>query len=374
MPPARRFPSPGFPATLVIMCVFQITGTSTVTAADKPPAPGTAPVSPTPSANILRDFAALEKIHAVPAKAREAISRSENLRNALANDPVRFQKLHFFWGIALGNSGEPDAAAEKLAIASAGVAPDQALAVGALNADASFALRDPARVDCAIALVESAISRSKENSPEQLTARFHGACALFILGESAKAAAALKPIDAALRGKSGDPKLAALKENASNLLSRHRRGRSREKPAKSALRILCSVARPRRALYHRDCPPHCRPRLHPPRFSALLIATRNWKRKPPRAASRKSRHGAACSAAACLPSPASRKTPKNSSPPSFLPPPSGTPTAPHSPSCASPYSITITSRNCRNQGKSLNLVPPASRARRKATNANTTAP
>ncbi|MES2997586.1 MAG: hypothetical protein V4733_12330 [Verrucomicrobiota bacterium] len=185
--------------------------------------PSVAPAKPadprTPSANLLKDLAIVEKIHAEPSRAAETITRCGNLRNPLATYPGHFQKLHFFWAVALANAGDMNEASQKFAIVSAATAPDQALAIRALNEQIRFLLRAPDTVEKTIDLVSDIVSRTRENSPQQMTALFHGACGLFILERADQAIAILDKISGPLGSAKDDAGLALLRKSTSNLLS-----------------------------------------------------------------------------------------------------------------------------------------------------------
>ncbi|HEX7262328.1 MAG TPA: hypothetical protein VF258_10975, partial [Luteolibacter sp.] len=173
----------------------------------------------TPSPSLLKSLSAVEKIHANPAQARQAITGCENLRNPLATYPAYFQKLNCYWAVALANSGNLDDASQKFAIASASSAPDRAMAIHALNQQTRYLLRSPSYVEKAIALSQSIVARTQENSPEQIAALFHTACGHFLLGRSAPAIVILEKIDNPLNARAGNPEAFILKQHASNLLS-----------------------------------------------------------------------------------------------------------------------------------------------------------
>lgn len=173
----------------------------------------------TPSAALLKDLSVIAQIHTDPAKAREAVGRCENLRTSLATYPKHLQQLCYYWAVGLANSGDLDSAAEKFALAASPSAPDQGLAIRALNEQTRFMLRSCEYIGKALTLAQGIVARTKENTLEQNTALYNAATAQFLLNAPAPAIVILGKIDTSLTAQAGNPEAFALKQHASNLLS-----------------------------------------------------------------------------------------------------------------------------------------------------------
>lgn len=203
---------------------------SAVAAVPAPPKSQATPPVPAPdgsakpAADVNENFATLEQIHSYPARARDAIAHCKTLHPALCYRPDDYQKLNYYWAVALANTGDLKAAAEKFDLAASDAAPNQALAHQALNTHIEFLLREPGLLQQARALIAATIARAPENSPGQLSAKYHHACSHYINDDPEHAQAESFELFNLLQAqKHGNPTIEALKrknEALANLITR----------------------------------------------------------------------------------------------------------------------------------------------------------